>query len=87
MVFLNSLMQAIPRIRRATTVIGFRDYSYGLATLSSHERKLDDSNSTSLQACKIVQVTQEITVPLPYNVTYADFAALLKSLLSNQKYL
>ena len=35
MVFLKSLTEAIPRIRRATTRVGFQDYRYGFATASS----------------------------------------------------
>ena len=56
------------------------------------ENRQLQTNSSSLQIClikyqvKIVQVVQQITVPLPYNVTPSDYVLILENLLSNQEY-
>lgn len=61
-----------------------------------NENRQLDTTSLSLQLCllkyelkqiKIVKVIQQITVPLPYNVSSAEFSLLLESLLSNQNYI
>jgi hypothetical protein len=57
-----------------------------------NETRQLQTNSSSLQIClikyvKIVQIVQQITVPLPNNVTSSDYVLILESLLSNQEYI
>ena len=58
----------------------------------TNENRQLQTNSSSLQIClikyvKIVQIVQQITVPLPNNVTSSDYVLILESLLSNQEYI
>ena len=58
----------------------------------TNENRQLQTNSSKLQICLskyslIVQVTVQITVPVPYNITPSDYRLMLESLLSNSDYM
>jgi len=59
----------------------------------TYENRQLQTNSSSLQKCllkyqvKIVEVVQQISVPLPFNVTPSDYVLILENLLSNEDYI
>jgi hypothetical protein len=58
----------------------------------TNENRQLQTNSSSLEQCllkyiKIIQVVTQITVPLPKNVTAADYALILENLLQDSEYI
>jgi len=58
----------------------------------TNENRQLQTNSSRLEIClrkysKIVQVTEQITVPVPYNITPSDYRLTLESLLSDSDYI
>ena len=77
------------------TSIPTQNISRRLLTLygeETNENRQLQTNSSSLEQCllkyiKIIQVVTQITVPLPKNVTAADYALILENLLQDSEYI